>query len=191
MTENDTKIEINEDEIDENDLPACIIKPNFYDKEKDEDNRKLNMSTTASTDDKMLFYNAGTNNDKEKLLEGIRIGMSIAEECSAASYFWTCLHYACFYGHEQIIEYILDYDREDPEYLGKRNIQCNKGKTPVMYVLANCPGEEKKKKLLNLFLDKNAIDFGCCDYDGKNVFDYIQTNLPGYIKKFYKRIIEK
>ena len=70
----------------------------------------------------MIFYNAGTNGDLSLFDSGIEKGMDIAEECSASGYYWTCLHYACFYGHLELIKRILEYEKESENYLGKRNI---------------------------------------------------------------------
>ena len=182
----DEKLTLNE--LDENDLPASIIMPTEYDKEKDLENRKNNLKTKCSNENKIYFYNAGVKGDLELLKTGLEKGVPISEECSAASYYWTCLHYSAFYGHTNIVEYILDLCKDDEDYLGKCNIQCNKGKTPVMWALSNAP-KDKKKELLLLFQQKGAIDYNCCDYENKNVYHYIDTNLPEFKKEFLLLVI--
>lgn len=184
------KTEKETDEINENDLPASIIRPDSYDEEKDIEVRKEFLGLSQHVDNKMLFYNAGTNGDLSKLKEGLDKGMSISEECSASGYYWTCLHYACFYGHKEIIRYILEYEKDDTNYIPRRNIQCNKGKTPLMYVLSNVSGNENKKEILLLFHNSNAIDYNVCDKENKNIFDYIKTHLGSYLNEYYKMLID-
>lgn len=171
-------------------LPASIPMPKEYDSDIDVERRGRLLGTKANTNDKMLFYNAGTNNELDKLITGLEKGLSISEECSAASYFWTCLHYACFYGHKEIINYILNYNKDDDEdYLERHNIQSNEGKTPLMLCLNTVKEEQRKIDILKSFYEHNAIDFGLCDYKGKNIFDYIKDNT-GFYNDFLNIILE-
>lgn len=169
-------------------LPAHVISSESQDKEKEEANRSLYLCKGSQYSQKMLLYYAGTNGDMKHLLRAMELETPLFEECSAEGYFWTCLHYACFYGHMEVIEFIVNQNKEDEGYLARVNLQCHLGKTALMHGLTREFDKDFMKQLLKLFYSNDAIDFSICCHDDLNVFQYAKRAGLG---EYFEHLIEE
>lgn len=117
----------------------------------------------------MELYKAGTTNKLLELKALVNKNYSLMEECSKAGFYWTVLHYAANYGFVEMVEYILRYYRDNPNMIDICNLQSNLGMSPLFLAMKNCTDQGKKKKILKLYVQYDAIDFGVVTEEGVNI----------------------
>ena len=134
--------------------------------------RKKYLRTDLPSNLKMDIYNSCTKGETDKYIELVKSGKyPILEECSAAGYFWTGLHYACHYGHYDIIKYTVEHFKDNPEKIAIMSLQSNKGLTPYTIAISNCANYEMKRKILQLFVDNDMINPSLFNTDNKDIFE--------------------
>jgi len=154
----------------------------FYDKAHAEKVRKKHLQNKLPNNKKLEMYNCSVNGDVKNLIKIVEEeNFSLFEEISAAGYFWTSLHYAAHYGNIDIVEYVLDKINDHPDKLDLANLQSNLGLSPLFIALANSLEIEKKKRILDVFIKYDAIDFKICNVDNLDIFDMCKKhNLLEY-----------
>jgi hypothetical protein len=143
-----------------------------YDQEEADKARKLFLSNTLNTSQKMELYNcsvAGNLDILKTLIEEKKY--SLLEECSASGYFWTVLHYAAHYGFENIVNYVLEYYQNHANKKSILNLQSNLGLSPLYICLNSSQPSNKKKNVLELYVKYDAIDFKVCTKDNEDIYD--------------------
>lgn len=154
------------------DLLSSFERNNKHDALYAEEMRKKHLSNTLTTNQKMELYNAsvgGHVNTIKQLVEEKKY--PLMEECSAAGFYWTAVHYAAHYGFKSIIEYALEYYNTHENKLEIMNLQSNLGLTPLFIALKNVSDSNKKKEILELYIQYDAIDFKICSQDNDDIFD--------------------
>ena len=120
-----------------------------------EDIRVVFLENTLKNSDKLLLYNC---KDVKTLKELIEVkGFPLLEISSKPEYFWTCLHYACYYGLEDIIEYYLESLKHDPYKFEKLYLCDNDNKNPISLIYNSVL--PNRNRLLNLFIKNTSIEF--------------------------------
>jgi len=158
-----------------------------YDSENAEMVRNKHLKNQLNSTEKMELYNSGISGDIPNLKELIEVKkFPLMEQCSAAGYFWTVLHYAAHYGNVKIVEFILDYYKYDQHKLEILNLQSNLGLSPLLIAI-NAVSAEKKKQIIDLYIKFDAIDFTICSKDNNedifdicnkhNLLEYLLSNL--------------
>lgn len=143
-----------------------------YDKEHAEKVRKKHLLNKLANNKKLEMYNCSVNGDVKTLIKYVEEdNCSMFEEISAAGYFWTSLHYAAHYGNIEIVEYVLEKINDNPDKIDLANLQSNLGLTPLFIALSNSLDIEKKKRILDVFIKYDAIDFKICNVDDLDIFD--------------------
>ncbi len=143
-----------------------------YDSARAEKIRKEYLSNSLNNSQKMELYNTAINGNVEKLKELIeKKKYSIMEECSASGYYWTALHYASHYGHINVVEYILQTLQNNGEKVDMLNLQSNLGLSPLLISINNSCSVDKKKKVIELYVHYDIIDFKICSKEGEDIFD--------------------
>ena len=80
-----------------------------YDEDVAEERRKRLLTKIHSIPEKMELYNSSTKGNIADLINIIKIKKySLVEEVSKAGYFWTVFHYASHYGHEKVLEFLIE-----------------------------------------------------------------------------------
>jgi hypothetical protein len=136
----------------------------------------------------MELYNCSVNGSVDTLKNLIETKeYPLLEECSAAGYFWTALHYAAHYGFDTIIAYVLEYYQNHPSKKNILNLQSNLGLSPLFICLNSSAGIEKKKIVLELYVKYDAIDFKICSKESEDVYDICKKhNLLDYFISILK-----
>jgi ankyrin repeat protein len=154
------------------DILSCFERVKKFDIEHSEKIRKKQLSSQLNTNQKMELYNCAVNGNVDTLKNLIEVKKyPLMEECSAAGYFWTVIHYAAHYGFVNIVAYVLEYYQNHPEKLDILNLQSNLGLSPLFISLNNSTDIEKKKQILELYVKYDAIDFKICTKEGDDIFD--------------------
>lgn len=85
--------------------------------------------------EKMALYNCSTQGRLDELKELIMLdNYSVTEEVSKEGHYWTCLHYACHYGHLSVLDFLLCHllkKKDEKEAADIINMQTTEGKTPL------------------------------------------------------------
>lgn len=145
---------------------------NKHDKKYAEEVRKIHLKNLLTNNQKLEIYNCSVNGDVKKLKKLIEENnYNLFEEISANGYFWTALHYAAHYGHTNIVEYIMEEIRDNPNKKDLANLQSNLGYTPLVVSIVSGLEEKKKKNTLDVYLKYDMIDFNICDNNGLDIFD--------------------
>ncbi len=154
----------------------------YYNKEHSEKVRKKHLQNKLPNNKKLELYNCSVNGDVKTFIKQIEIdNCSIFEEISTVGYFWTSLHYAAHYGKIDIVEYVLDKIKDNPDKLDLANLQSNLGLSPLFIALSNSLDIEKKKIILDVFVKYDSIDFKICNDDNLDIFDICKKqNLLDY-----------
>lgn len=154
----------------------------YYDKAHAEKVRKRHLQNKLPNNKKLEMYNCSVNGDVKTLIKYIEEDKcSIFEEISAGGYYWTCLHYAAHYGNIDIVEFVLDKIKDDSDKIDLANLQSNLGLSPLFIALSNTLDVEKKKRILDVFVKYDAIDFKICNVDNLDIFDVCEKyNLLDY-----------
>lgn len=139
--------------------------------------QKKYISSELSPNQKMELYNCGVKGDLEKLKTLINIKhYNLMEECSAHGYYWTVLHYACHYGFYDIVEYALEYYSGHKDKLAILNLQSNLGMSPLLIAINNLSNEEQKKKIIELYIEYDCIDYDVCTMKNEDIFSLCAKN---------------
>ena len=73
---------------------------------------------------------------------------------SREGHFWTVLHYACHYGHIEVLKFLLNYLEENDlhdQMFEVLNMQTLEGKTPLTCaILSGDINLEKKKQVVSI-----------------------------------------
>lgn len=159
-------------------LMNTIKRQEVFDESLAKDRRDRFLIKKLSSTEKMELYDSGVKGDLKKLKEVVeKKKYNLLEECSAAGYYWTSLHYACHYGHMNIIEYYIDYFKYSPNKLEIFNIQSNLGMTPLMISIVNVPNiDDRKKQILKLFVLNDIVDYKLCNNKGEDLFAICKKN---------------
>lgn len=154
----------------------------YYDKEHAEKVRKKHLLNKLPNNKKLELYNCSVNGDVKTLIKYVEEdNYSIFEEISAAGYFWTALHYAAHYGNIEIVEYVLEKINDNSDKLDMANLQSNLGLSPLFIALSNSLDIEKKKRILDVFIKYDSIDFKISNVDNLDIFDVCKKhNLLEY-----------
>ena len=143
-----------------------------YDAEYATKIREKYLKNQLSSTLKMDLYNSCTNGDTAKYIEVIKSGnYPILEECSAAGYFWTGLHYASHYGHYDIIKFTLEELKDKPDKVEMVSIQSNEGMTPYAIAIMNISDLEKRRNVLQLYVDYDVININLFTCANKDIFE--------------------
>lgn len=145
--------------------------------------RKMLLSFTLSTDEKMLLYNSVVEGNLSTFKSLVYINKyPIFEEISAHNYFWTSLHYAMHYGQASLIDFILDICKEQNKLDLALNLQSSDNRCPTLCLLrSNSLNEEKKRILLDKVLKKYKFKFS------QELFKEARTReMEDIFKKYYK-----
>lgn len=153
-------------------IMSTIKRPEVMDESLAKSRRERFLTKILTSTEKMELYDSGVKGDLEKLKDVLeKKKYNLLEECSAAGYYWTSLHYACHYGHLNIIEFYVDYFKFNPHKIEIFNIQSNLGMTPLMIAIVNGPNiEDRKKIILTLFVANDLIDYKLCNNKGEDIF---------------------
>lgn len=73
-------------------------------------------------------------------------GYSATEEVSKEGHFWTVLHYASHYGHFKVLEFLVNYLKENENSYEILNMQTLEGKTPLFCAILSCDIKLQIKK---------------------------------------------
>lgn len=118
-----------------------------YDAEYAEKVRKMHLSNSLNTNQKMELYNCAVNGNVETLKNLIDVKKyPLMEECSASGYYWTVIHYAAHYGFVNVVNFVLEYYQNNPNRLDILNLQSNLGLSPLFISINNNSDIEKKNK---------------------------------------------
>lgn len=163
-------------------------RPKEYNETQSKERHKKFLKNELNSSQKMELYDCGVKGDLEKLKNLHKIkNYNIMEECSASGYFWTVLHYASHYGFVNIVRYIVELYKDDPDKTFKLNIQSNLGLTPLMIAINNMSNHEKKKEIIDIFAQHNAIDFNICTAKGEDIIELCtKHNLLDYLYRALK-----
>lgn len=154
------------------DFLSCFDRPKKFDQELSNKIREKYLKNELSTSQKMELYNCAVNGNVETLKDLIENKKyNLCEECSAAGYYWTALHYAAHYGYANVVEYILEFFQNHPNKLEILNLQSNLGLSPLFISINNSTSVEKKKAIIELFIRYDAIDYSVCSKEGEDIFD--------------------
>ena len=149
----------------------------FYDEDLAIINRTKHLTNELTYLLKMDLYNSSCNGNTEEYISLIKSGNYPAlEECSAAGYFWTALHYACFYGHYDIVKFTLDLFKNNPNKVEMMSIQSIEGLTPYAVAIIYCSEYVKKRRILQLFVDYEVIDVNLLTAANKDIFQLASEN---------------
>jgi hypothetical protein len=159
-----------------------------FDSEYAEKIRKKHMTNTLNSTQKMELYNSAVNGNVEILKSLIeQKSYPLMEECSAAGYYWTSIHYAAHYGFVPVIKFVLEYYQNHPDKLEILNLQSNLGLSPLFIALNSSGDVEKKKEVLDLYVQYDSIDFRICSKENEDVFDICKRhNLLDYFLSILK-----
>jgi hypothetical protein len=148
-----------------------------YDEKYAESMRKQHLQNTLSTNQKMELYNCAISGNLMTLTNLIEEKKyPIMEECSAAGYYWTVLHYAAHYGFNNIVNYIVEMYENDSFKKNIVNLQSNLGLSPLFISLNSSSSIENKKAILEIYVKYDAIDFKICSKDNEDIYDICKKN---------------
>ena len=91
-------------------VPEVHLDAPPYSFELADSRRKEFLTKQHSIPEKMQLYNCSTQgmiDDLKVLL--LEKNFSATEEVSKEGHFWTVLHYASHYGHIKVLEFLIDY----------------------------------------------------------------------------------
>lgn len=135
------------------------------------------LSNKLSAEEKMELYNSSVKGDLDKLKQLIaEKKYSITEECSASGYYWTAIHYAAHYGFTNIVKYCLDYYKDHPNKIDIMNLQSNLGLSPLFIGINNTSNFEKKKEIIDLYVEYDVIDYDICSQKHEDIFEICKKN---------------
>lgn len=160
-----------------------------YNKEYAQEARKKFLTNSLPTNKKLQLYDCSVKGDVDSLINLIeKENYPLFEEISSNGYFWTALHYAAHYGFDHIVEYVLEKIEFDPNKLQLSNLQSDKGLTPLFIAITNGNNNiHKKKRMLDVYMKFNAIDFSICTCDNLDIFDLCKKhNLLEYFASIIK-----
>ena len=140
--------------------------------------RKKHMSNRLSQRKKLDLFNSSTKGNLTELTNLIeKEYYPPTEECSAPGDSWTCLHYAAYHGHAEIVKYLLEYYQYHPNKIDILNMQSFKGETPLIVCLNNEDlNMDKKKLILDLYLQYKAIDYYLLTKEDEDIFEICKEN---------------
>lgn len=169
-------------------LLSFCRRPTIYNEEHAKAMHKLYLKNDLSSTQKMELYDCGVKGDLEKLKSLISNKQyNLLEECSASGYFWTVLHYASHYGFVNIVRHVVEALKNDPKKVEKLNLQSNLGLSPLMIAINNMTNFEKKKEVIDIFAQNNAIDFSICTAKGEDIIELCKKhNLLEYLYRALK-----
>jgi hypothetical protein len=146
--------------------------------EKHADNmRKQHLNNTLNTNQKMELYNCAISGNLDTLKNLIeQKKYPLMEECSAAGYYWTVLHYAAHYGFHNIVNYIVEMYQNDSYKKNIVNLQSNLGLSPLFISLNSSSSMENKKNILDVYVKYDAIDFKICSKENEDIYDICKKN---------------
>jgi hypothetical protein len=146
--------------------------------EKHADNmRKQHLNNTLDTNQKMELYNCAISGNLDTLKNLIeQKKYPLMEECSAAGYYWTVLHYAAHYGFHNIVNYIVEMYQNDSYKKNIVNLQSNLGLSPLFISLNSSSSVENKKNILDVYVKYDAIDFKICSKENEDIYDICKKN---------------
>lgn len=163
-------------------------RPTTFDKDLAKDRQNKYIKNELISSQKMELYDCGVKGDLNNLkniVENKKYNLS--EECSANGYYWTVMHYASHYGYVDIIKYVVNHYKDNPNKLEILNIQSNIGMSPLMIAVNNIGDENKKKNILKIFVDNNIIDFSICSVKGEDIISICNKyNLLDYLYSLLK-----
>jgi ankyrin repeat protein len=114
-------------------------------------------------------------------------GYPLFEECSAPGYYWTCLHYACYHRHVDIVQYYLEKCKNDPHKLEKLSLPDNHSHTALYYAVNN--RDKNTALILSLFLDNTSLDFivECCNLTEEEILQIINSaeDITTHLESFH------
>jgi len=143
-----------------------------YDPIRAEKIRKQFLSNSLNNSQKMEMYNSAINGNVDTLKQLVEVKKyNLMEECSAAGYYWTVLHYASHYSHINIINYIIQFYQNSPDKVDILNLQSNLGLSPLLISINNSGSLEKKKSIIESYVYHDIIDFKVCSKEGADIFD--------------------
>ena len=169
-------------------LLSYCKRPTAYNEENAKANHKLYLKNELSSTQKMELYDCGVKGDLEKLKTLISNKQyNLLEECSASGYFWTVLHYASHYGFVNIVRHVVEALKNNPKRIEKLNLQSNLGLSPLMIAINNMTNFEKKKEVIDIYAQTNAIDFSICTAKGEDIIELCKKhNLLDYLYRALK-----
>jgi hypothetical protein len=171
------------------DLLSYFERPEKYDEQYADQMRKKHLSTSLNSTQKMELYNAAVAGSADKLKTLIEEKKyPLMEECSAAGYFWTAMHYAAHYGFDTIVEFYLQYYKNHPQKIEILNLQSNLGLSPLLIAINGGLDIEKKKTVINLYLSSDCIDFKICSKENQDVFSLCKKH--GLLEYFLSMLRE-
>lgn len=151
--------------------------PRKFNEKQAENMRKQFLTNSLNTSQKMELYNCAINGNLDNLQSLIQDkNYPLMEECSAAGYFWTVMHYAAHYGFSNVIEFILEHFHNDTDFKNIVNLQSNLGQSPLFIGLNSSSAIEKKKAILELYVKYDAIDFKVCSKENEDIYDICKKN---------------
>lgn len=112
------------------------------------------LTSVLNTVQKKELYNSvfeGNLDVFRNLIENRKY--NILEEISAKTFYWTAFHYAMHYGKLNIIFYIMDYYKQNLNYIMR--LESNDGRCPILCLLkSNALNSSTKKDLLQKIFAK-------------------------------------
>ena len=145
-------------------------RPTTYNADLAKERHKKFLKNELSSSQKMELYDCGVKGDIEKLKSIVLSKKyNLSEECSATGYFWTVLHYASHYGFVNIVKYVVEYYKDEPNKIDILNLQSNLGMSPLMIAINNVSDISKKKEILEIYVNNNAIDYNICSAKGDDI----------------------
>ena len=112
------------------------------------------LTSVLNTAQKKELYNAVFEGNLDVFRNLVEIKKyNILEEVSAKTFYWTSFHYAMHYGKLNIIFYIMDYYRQNLNYVMR--LESNDGRCPILCLLkSNAINSNSKKDLLQKIFGK-------------------------------------
>lgn len=175
--------------------PAPFAEPNYpvpsvnlfappYSLEMAEERREKFLTKLHSIPEKMQLYNCSTQgkiDDLKSLL--IERSFSATEEVSKEGHYWTVMHYASHYGHIKVLEFLIDFTREDENAHEILNMQTIEGKTPLFCaILSGDIKLQTKKDIIKLLFDTSQVDLNLRKSTGEDLLELAKkNNLYDYI----------
>ena len=124
------------------------------------------------------MYHASTQGNCESIRKLIiEKNYSLTEEVSKETHYWTVLHYACHYGHINVIQFLLEHLNNHKNFFEILNLQTIEGKTPLFCtILSGDIKIEKKKEIIKVLFDSNRIDLSLRKATGEDLLELAKKN---------------
>ena len=149
-----------------------------YNAELAEERRDVMLTRQHSIPEKMDLYNCSTQGRLAQLTELLADkGFSPTEEVSKEGHFWTVLHYACHYGHADVVVFLLEFLARHEEFHQIMNMQTIEGKTPIFCAILS--GDIKpalKKDIIKMLFETGQVDLTLRKSSGEDVLELARKN---------------